>query len=193
MKMASQNVCFKCFKDKSTIKMFSAENNMDPVITSRILVEQQLICRISPAINIHMLRHGGIAANGHCVTFPQEINEPAKILPKLPSEVNILKVKRKGKDDNHKEYRVRRYTIQNALIWLKNNNPAYSDITFSSDRLNQLPLDNSLNLQSLEVDSFQNSEGDQGPAPQQVDTGLTDGFSESGVLIPEPSIDINGH
>jgi hypothetical protein len=30
MKMASQNVCFKCFKDKSPIKMFSNENNMDP-------------------------------------------------------------------------------------------------------------------------------------------------------------------
>lgn len=61
------------------------------------IVEQQLISRISPAINIHMLKHGGIASSGHCVTFPQQINEPATDLPKLPSEINILKVKRKGK------------------------------------------------------------------------------------------------
>jgi hypothetical protein len=28
------------------------------------IVEQQLIARISPCINVHMLKHGGIAANG---------------------------------------------------------------------------------------------------------------------------------
>lgn len=66
-----------------------------------------------------MLKHGGIASSGHCVTFPQQINEPATDLPKLPSEINILKVKRKGKNDSSKEYRVRRYTVQNALWWLK--------------------------------------------------------------------------
>lgn len=110
------------------------------------IVEQQLISRISPPINIHMLKHGGIASSGHCVTFPQQINEPATVLPKLPSEINILKVKRKGKNDSSKEYRVRRYTVQNALLWLKNNNPAYSDITISNDRLNQLPIDSSVNL-----------------------------------------------
>lgn len=121
-----------------------------------------------------MLKHGGIASSGHCVTFPQQINEPATVLPKLPSEINILKVKRKGKNDSSKEYRVRRYTVQNALLWLKNNNPAYSDITISNDRLNQLPIDSSVNLQTLEVDSFEQSsrKNDIGPAPQQVDRSL---------------------
>ncbi|XP_021371429.1 uncharacterized protein LOC110466321 [Mizuhopecten yessoensis] len=155
------------------------------------LVEQQLISRISPAINIHMLKHGGIAANGHCVAFPQQINEPARILPKLPSEINMLKVKRKGKNESYKEHRVRRFTVQNALIWLKNNNLAYSDITISQDRLSQLPLDSTLELQSLEIDSIETRVDDQGPAPQQVDPGTTDGLSESGVLIPEPNLDIN--
>lgn len=77
-------------------------------------------------------------------------------------------------------------------MWLKNNNPAYSDITISNDRLNQLPIDSSVNLQTLEVDSFEQSsrKNDIGPAPQQVDPGLIDGLSESGVLIPEPSVDI---
>jgi hypothetical protein len=31
--------------------------------------EQQLICKISPCFNIHMLKYGGIASSGHCVTF----------------------------------------------------------------------------------------------------------------------------
>ena len=59
------------------------------------IVEQQLICRIAPCINIRMLKHGGISSNGHCVTFPQEINDPAKIFPRLPNEVKIIKVCKK--------------------------------------------------------------------------------------------------
>lgn len=175
MKMASQDMCFRCAKEKTSIKIFSSDNNMDlksvPYeLQDLTIVEQQLLSRSSPAINIHMLKHGGIASSGHCVTFPQQINEPATVLPKLPSEINILKVKRKGKNDSSKEYRVRRYTVQNALLWLKNNNPAYSDITISNDRLNQLPIDSSVNLQTLEVDSFEQSsrKNDIGPAPNKL-------------------------
>ena len=49
------------------------------------LVEQQSIARISPIIDVHMLKHGVIAANGHCVEFPQEIDKHAKINQNLPS------------------------------------------------------------------------------------------------------------
>lgn len=111
-------------------------------------------------------------------------------MPKLPSEINILKVKRKGKNDSSKEYRVRRYTVQNALLWLKNNNPAYSDITISNDRLNQLPIDSSVNLQTLEVDSFEQSsrENDTCPVSNKLILVLSMVF-ESGVLISEQSVD----
>lgn len=56
--------------------MFSAENNMDPgnlpeELTGLSIIEQQFIARISPCINVHMLKHGRIASSGHCVTFPQ--------------------------------------------------------------------------------------------------------------------------
>jgi hypothetical protein len=62
-------VCEKCIKGKNPIKMFSSENNMDPgkmpnELKNLSIVEQQLIARISPCINVHMLKHGGIAANG---------------------------------------------------------------------------------------------------------------------------------
>jgi hypothetical protein len=90
MMLHNNIICHTCFKDKSGIKMFLGENNMDPGILpaelqNSTVIEQQLIAKISPCINIHMLKHGGIAANGHCVSFPQEINEPAKILPLIPS------------------------------------------------------------------------------------------------------------
>lgn len=143
------NICDRCTKDKLPIKMFSKENNMDPGVfppelKDLTIVEQQLISRISPCINLHMLKHGGLAANGHCVAFPQEVSEPGKIFPKLPSEVNIIRVRKQGENDTSKEFKVRRYKIQNALIWLKENNSVYSDIIISQDRINLLPLDGEL-------------------------------------------------
>jgi hypothetical protein len=70
--------------------------SVPPELSDLSIIEQQLICRISPCINIHMLKHGGIASAGHCVTFPQEVNEPAKIFPRLPSEINIVRVRKLG-------------------------------------------------------------------------------------------------
>ena len=87
--------------------MFSVENRMDPgnvpqELQHLTLVEQQLISRISPTISVHMLKHGGIAANGHCVAFPQAINEPGQIFPKLPEEIKIIRVRKQGKYDTRK-------------------------------------------------------------------------------------------
>jgi hypothetical protein len=33
-------------------------------------------------INEHMLKHGGLAANGNCVAFSQEVSEPGKFVSK---------------------------------------------------------------------------------------------------------------
>ena len=135
------NICDRCTKDKLPIKMFSKENNMDPGVVppelkDLTIVEQQLISRISPCINLHMLKHGGLVANGHCVAFPQEVSEPGKIFQK--------RVRKQGENDTSKKFNVRRYKIQNALIWLKENNSVYSDIIISQDRINLLPLDGEL-------------------------------------------------
>ena len=82
--------CIRSFELKEmncNIKMFSKENNMDPGVVppelkDLTIVEQQLISRISPCINLHMLKHGGLAANGNCVAFSQEVSEPGKFVSK---------------------------------------------------------------------------------------------------------------
>lgn len=181
-------------RDKNMVKMFSHENNMDPGLVPTELqdlsiTEQQLICRIAPAIHVHMLKHGGIAASGHCVTFPQSINEPSQFLPKRPHEINIIKVIKPGKNDSSKDFRVRRYSVQSALEWLKANNAAYSDIIISQERLNHLPLDNNLDLLCVDVNPATGTSG-LGPAPQQTDPGDISGDTDSGVLLPEPCINI---
>lgn len=47
----------------------------------------------------------------HCVTFPQEINQPAQIRLRLPSEIEMFKVRKKGRKDTSTDFRVRRHTV----------------------------------------------------------------------------------
>lgn len=196
MKMASDDICSRCKYDKGSIKMFFPENNMDPgpvpeIMQNLSLVEQQLISRISAAIQVHMLKHGGIAANGHCVAFPQNVNEPAQILPKLPEEVQVIRVRKQGRNDSSKEFNVRRFIVQQVLQWLKLNNPAYSDIIISQERLNLLPENDSLEIHIIETNLSDNtSTKDHGPAPKQVDPGEVDGDTTSCFTLPDPGIDI---
>ena len=196
MKLSANGVCRRCSSDKAMFKMYSKENNMDPgeqpdELKGLTIVEQQLICRISPTINVHMLKHGGIASNGHCVTFPQEINEPCKIFPRLPSEINIIKVRKQGQNDSSKEFRVRRYSVQTALQWLKSNNPAYSDIEISSERLALLPIEGEIsNIPTVDFKPDTAHTEDHGPAPNQLPTGDNEGESISSVLLPDANVDI---
>jgi hypothetical protein len=197
MRMASLNICHRCQKDKEAVKMFSTQNQMDPGIvppelSDLTMVEQQLISRISPCINVHMLSHGGIAANGHCVTFPQAIEQPAKIFPKLPSEINIIKVRKEGKNNTSKDFAVRRFRVQSALQWLKNNNPVYLDIIISEDRLSQLPINGEIqDIHTVEYNATTQHTSDQGPAPDQINPGdINEAATSSGVLLPEPPVDI---
>lgn len=196
MKMATSENCERCYRDKQGIKMYSKENNMDPgkvpeELKDLTIIEQQLISRISPCINVHMLNHGGIASSGHCVTFPQEINEPAKIFPRLPPEIQIIKVRKQGKNDTSKEFRVRRLKIEQSLNWLKNNNPAYSDIIISNERLQSIPEDGQLtDIVTLEFKENTAHKNDKGPSPDQADIGVSQGFTHSGAQLPDSNIQI---
>ena len=196
MKMSKTGVCQRCHADNSTIKMFSEENMMNPrklppELKDLTVVEQQLISKISPCINVHLLKHGGIGSTGHCVTFPQEVNEPAQIFPRLPQEINIIKVRKQGKNDTTKDFNVRRFKVQSALEWFKQHNPAYSDIIICLDRLRTLPFDGQLNdIHTLEYNSDTIHSNDRGPAADQVNPGDVVGESVSSVLLPDLSHDI---
>ena len=199
LKVNSKGVCKRCASDKQDIKMFSNENNMNPgkvpnELAALSMIEQQLISRISPCINVHLLKHGGLSASGHCVTFPQNIDEASAILPRLPEEINIIRVQKQGKHDSVKEFRVRRYVVQNALEWLKMHNPVYNDISISFERLSALPIDGELkNIQTIEFNQNTNHIDDKGPANDQTNPDIVDQDCEtaSSVLLSDPKIDIN--
>ena len=190
-------VCLRCARDKNAIKLFSIENNMDPgevpeELQDLTLIEQQLISRITPVMSVHLLKHGGMAANGHCVAFAQQIDQPAQIFPRLPSEVKIIKVRKRGKNDTNKDFTVRKAKIVAALRFLKANTPGYEDIIISQERIDMLPDEGEVNMETLEYDDH-SQQNDEGPAPDQttvtddVDTSTT---SVSGVPLPDITPDV---
>ena len=80
-------------------KVWSDENNMDPMCVLEELsgmseAAQMLIARLAPTAHVHMLKNGCITSKGHCTAFPQAVQEPPTILPLLPAEVDIIRVKR---------------------------------------------------------------------------------------------------
>lgn len=196
MNMFNTEICKRCSLDtKNKVKMYSDENNMNPgkvppELADLSMIEEQLICKISPCINVHMLKHGGIGSSGHCVTFPQAINEPSQIFPRLPSEINVIKVRRQGRNDSSKQFLVRRIKVQRALEWLKMNNPAYHDITISIARLEMLPENGELHDICTVTCSETSCGNDRGPAPNQTDPGDIDGDTASGILLNDPPRDI---
>ena len=76
---------------------------------------------------------------------------------------------------------------------MKDNNPAYGDIVIDGSRLQNLPEDGELpNLRTVEFSETERVD-DQGPAPQQLDAGETNGTDDvtvSGIILPEPGVNV---
>ena len=68
----TRNMCTRCRRDKKVPKVWSGENNMDPMAVPEILsdmsdAEQMLIARLASTMHVHLLKHGVIASKGHCI------------------------------------------------------------------------------------------------------------------------------
>ena len=112
----------------------------------------------------------------------------------MPAEVDLIRVRRQGKNDTHKDFRVRRYRVQGALLWLKFHNTAYSSIIIDQARIDGLPEDGELpELRTVEF-SETSHQDDKGPAPEQLNVGDVNEDEEtvSGMLLPEPGVDVQG-
>ena len=83
-----------------------------------------LVSAIMPIMSIYRLPLGQYGYTGHVINLPQDVISFADSLPRLPSELDILVV-RKEQDQSHHDFRVRRTVVQEALEWLLQNNKYY--------------------------------------------------------------------
>ena len=84
------------------------------VLKQLTTIELALISKITVCMRVHMLRYGMLSSKGHSVSVPQRMSI-ARQLPKLPQQVGIVVLKRKGQNQKSKHYTVKRKSVEDAL------------------------------------------------------------------------------
>ena len=71
----------------------------------------------------------------------------ANSLPRVPSELDVLVVRKDG-EQSHRDFHVRRSVLQEALTWLLENNRYYraNVIRLNEEALQRLPQDGNLSI-----------------------------------------------
>ena len=103
-----------------------------------------LISAVTPFMSIYHLPQGQYGYKGHVINMPQDLSVFTTSLPRLPSELDVIIVRKKGSNNTHCDFRVRRMVVQRALQWLKRNNKYYRNIDIDVSVLSQLPDDGDL-------------------------------------------------
>ena len=103
--------------------------------------EEMLISAVMPFMSVYHLPHGQYGYRGHVINMPQDVTQFASSLPRLPSELDVIFVRKEGSNDSHRDFKVRKSVVLNALMWLKENNKYYRSIDIDLAALNQLPED----------------------------------------------------
>ena len=112
-----------------------------------------LVSAVMPIMSIYRLPLGQYGYTGHVINLPQDVVSFANSLPRVPSELDVLVV-RKDSEQSHRDFRVRRSVVQEALTWLLENNRYYraNAIRLNEDALQRLPQDGNLtDMRSLQL------------------------------------------
>jgi len=98
------------------------QHHIPPELEFLSIAEVLLIQRVSPLVPLAHLRNGVLGLKGHVCSFMQDVNHVATRLPKLPTEVNAIKMIRSFTDMNGtnqvKVFIVNKSRVLRALHWL---------------------------------------------------------------------------
>ena len=138
---------------------------------------------VLPVMSIYKLPHGQYGYSGHIINFPQDVKSFATSLPRLPSEVQIVVV-RKEREQSHKDFPVRRSVVEEALMWLLANNIYYQNIgvSLNQDTLASLPEDGDL----TDLPTIQPTESQGKATPDDTNTTEEEHYSTSFVPNAAP-------
>jgi hypothetical protein len=146
--------------------------------------EKLLIQQISVYVPLHHLKYGQLGAQGHIVSFPQDISEICKELPRLPNDVSLICVIKSFQlqdgEISSKSFMIHKEKVLAALRWLKKFNVLYADIEIIEDNMSW--IENGINQQlpptivETILDESTNrdyGQEDRGPAEGQI-ASITD-------------------
>ena len=178
-KSGANYVCRRCKSDKTIPRKFSAQNNMTPSSVPDELqgltqVEEMLIARALPIMRVYVKPGGQRGYNDHCINLPQKVSELANSLPRFPSDIPIIIVTMKGKDNAMRDVLVRRHKVEQALYWLLKHNPQYRCVTIDPNALESLPS-NGIPSNISTIETLED--------PDAVDDQDTDTISTGGEVV----------
>ncbi len=109
-------------------------------------IEEMLIAQVFTVMTVYRLRGGQTGYRGNVINFPQDIQEFTNRLPRHPSSLDVLLIRRQSANDStaFRDFIVRRGKVGNALVWLKANNRYYEDIIIDQEILQSLPENDSI-------------------------------------------------
>ena len=142
-------VCSRCSRDKQEPKLYSVANNMDPgsvppALQGLTQVEEMLISPVMPIMSVYQLPLGQYGYSGHVINLPQDVASFVRSLRRVPSQLDLVVVHREGAAGSHKDFKVRRSRVLQALQWLMENNQYFRDISLDHAALAQLPENDEL-------------------------------------------------
>jgi hypothetical protein len=121
-----------------------AELNDLTAVEEALIARARIKCciyRIENNFNTNDMTQSRI--KGNVITYPQNPDNILTLLPSIPTGeyFQILLANNINYDHSiiKRLFRVRRKQIENALKWLKKNNPYYTDVIISDENLFQLP------------------------------------------------------
>ena len=141
------------------------------VLKIRTNIEEMLIARVNPVLQVTHARGGQYKYTGHTISFPQEISSIARLLPRKLEDLELVIIHRTNLQGNNYECYANKNNVLNALHYKIRNDPYYKDIEIDHDALNLLPettTDISYMIKNLPI-QCQNSQ-----ATNDNETTLTD-------------------
>src|SRR2546423_7572783 len=141
-----EGMCRWCYTEKKSPKKFSEKNNMDPGVVPEELkglteIKEMLIAQVFTVMTVFRLRGGQTGYRGNVINFSQDIHEFTIRLPRHPSSLDVLVIRRQSASDSpaFRDFIVRQDKVANALLWLNANNRYYENIIIDHEILQSLP------------------------------------------------------
>ena len=98
-----------------------------------------LISPVMPIMSVYQLPLGQYGYSGHVINLPQDVASFVRSLPRMPSQLDVVVVRREGAAGSHKDFKVRRSRVLQALQWLMEKNQYFRGISLDRAALAQLP------------------------------------------------------
>ncbi|XP_059070553.1 uncharacterized protein LOC131860191 [Cryptomeria japonica] len=135
-------ICTRCRQERGNNR-FSASNNMDPgpqpeELASLTQVEEMLIARVNPILQVTHATGGQYKYKGHTISFPQNVEHISNILPHTIDHLPIIIVRRRDQRGTNYNFTVNRDRVYRALKYKIEHDKYYSDVIVNENALNDL-------------------------------------------------------